>query len=447
LAAILNIFTGQVWNMVFSFFHSLRSIPADKLEVASVFRFTAWQKAKWVELPSAAIGLIWNSMMSMAGGWVFLSVIETFKLGKTNYRMPGIGSYLWEAQEREDVCAVVWGVIAMVLMIVGLDQLLWRPVVVWAQKFRVEEDASGQLAESWVLNWLRRSRLIRAFRMTWERWRVRRHSLANKSVRQSIPEADVPIAESHSGRIISTIALASLVLALAYGVYLLGMLLADVTIHDWGRIGMSAVWTFVRVALATVLGTLWVVPVGLMIGLSPRLATWLQPVVQVIASFPAPILFPVLLMGMMAVGMSLDVGAMFLMLLGTQWYILFNVVSGAMAIPADLRECARAYRLPLVQRMRHLYLPAIFPYLVTGWVTAAGGAWNLSIVAEFFTLKDGKTKDAAGLGAMIAQASQAKDFALLAASTLVLSAIVVTINRTLWRSLYRLAEERYTLTK
>jgi NitT/TauT family transport system permease protein len=450
LAAVLNIFTGQVWNMVFSFYHSLRSIPADKLEVAAVFRFSAWQMAKWVELPSAAIGLIWNSMMSMAGGWVFLSIIETFTLGNEDFRLPGIGSYLREAQETENIWAMVWGVLAMVAMIVSLDQLLWRPVVVWAQKFRVEDDASGPTAESWVLNWLRRSRIIRAFRMFWHHW-IARWVVSHKA---SAPTSAPTVSSSPRssfvpawGRGVSIAALVILLLLLAYGAIALVQILWDVPMYDWGRIAVAAGWTFGRVALATTLGTLWVVPVGLAIGLSPRLATWLQPVVQVVASFPAPILFPILLIGMSAIGMSLDVGAMFLMLLGTQWYILFNVVSGAMAIPADLREAARAYRLPLWQRLRHLYLPAIFPFLVTGWVTAAGGAWNLSIAAEFFTMKDKSVLTATGLGALIAQASEAKDFPLLAASTLVLASIVVLINRTVWRALYRLAETRYTLTK
>jgi NitT/TauT family transport system permease protein len=449
LAAVLNIFTGQVWNMVFSFYHSLRSIPTDKLEVAAVFRFSAWQKAKWIELPSAAIGLIWNSMMSMAGGWVFLSIIETFRLGEEDYRLPGIGSYLREAQETENVGAMTWGVLALVLMIVALDQLLWRPVVVWAQKFRVEDDACGPSAESWVLNWLRRSRLIRAGRMFWHHW------AAGRAAPELVPpSAPVPVPSDREsprapawGRNASIAGLVLLLAVLAYGMVALAQLLWTVPGYDWGRIAVAAAWTFGRVTLATALGTLWVVPVGLAIGLSPRLATWLQPVVQVVASFPAPILFPILLIGMTAIGMSLDFGAMFLMLLGTQWYILFNVVSGAMAIPADMREAARAYRLPLWQRLRHLYLPAIFPFLVTGWVTAAGGAWNLSIAAEYFTMKDKSVLEATGLGALISQASEAKDFPLLAASTLVLASIVVLINRTVWRALYRLAETRYTLTK
>jgi NitT/TauT family transport system permease protein len=448
LAAVLNIFTGQVWNMVFSFFHSLRSIPADKLEVAAIFRFTAWQKAKWIELPSAAIGLIWNSMMSMAGGWVFLAIIEAFTLGDQDFRLPGIGSYLREAQEQENVGAILWGVAAMILMIVGLDQLLWRPVVVWAQKFRIEDEAAGPAAESWFLNWLRRSRLIGAIGDWLRQLRGRRRSAKPAGPRaEPHPTPEPKPSAVPVSRVVSLSALVALIALLACGMVVLARLLWQVPAEDWSNIGPAAVLTLLRVTFATVLGTLLMVPLGLAIGLSPRLSTFLQPIVQVTASFPAPILFPILLIGMQAIGMSLNVGAMFLMLLGTQWYILFNVVSGAMAIPADLREAARAYRLPLAQRTRYLYLPAIFPYLVTGWVTAAGGAWNLSIVAEIFTMKNKPPLKAYGLGAIISEAAEAKNFPLLTASTLVLAAIVVTINRTVWRSLYRIAEERYTLTK
>jgi NitT/TauT family transport system permease protein len=449
LAAVLMIFTGQVWNMVFSFFHSLRSIPADKLEVAATFRFTPWQKAKWIELPSAAIGLIWNSMMSMAGGWVFLSVIETFTLGENDYRIPGIGSYLREAQEQEKIGAILWGIFAMIVMIVALDQLFWRPIVVWAQKFRVEDEAAGPAAESWFLNWLRRSGLIQWLGEWIDRIRLRREAARTASATSRSAATAGPLNEPPhgSGKVVSTVALIVLIALMAWGMVALAQLLWQVPGAEWGGIGSAAVWTFLRVAIATALGTLLMVPLGLAIGLSPRLSTFMQPVVQVVASFPAPILFPILLIAMRTIGMSLNVGAMFLMLLGTQWYILFNVVSGAMAIPADLREAARAYRLPLAYRLRYVYLPGIFPYLVTGWVTAAGGAWNLSIVAEFFTMKDKTVLQANGLGAIISQASEAKDFPLLAASTLVLAAIVVTINRTVWRAMYRVAETRYNLTK
>jgi NitT/TauT family transport system permease protein len=444
LAAVVSIFTGQVWNMVFSLYHSLRSIPLDRLEVAAVFRFSAWQKAKWVELPSAAIGLIWNSMMSMAGGWVFLTVIESFKLRDKDYRLPGLGSYLNEAWRQGEYGAMAAGFTAMVLMIVGLDRLLWRPVVVWAQKFRAEDDAAPPVTTSWVLTALRRSRLIRWLGGGVVRWLASR-GRERPEVKKPTPVAHAPGSPSST---ISTLALALLVALLVYGAWLLLQLLAKVSAAQWVDIFGAGALTLGRVTLATALGTLWVLPVGLAIGLSPRLAAWLQPVVQVIASIPAPIIYPLLVAGFLAAGVPLGWSSIVLMMMGTQWYILFNVISGAMALPADLREAARAYRLPLGLRLRWLYLPGVFPYLVTGWVTAAGGAWNLSIVSEYVTLRE-HVVQARGLGAMISDAFDhgAEAFPLLAASTLTLAATVVLINRTLWRSLYRIAEARYTLTK
>jgi NitT/TauT family transport system permease protein len=446
LAAVLSIFTGQVWNMVFSLYHSLRSIPADRLEVASVFCFSAWQRAKWVELPSAALGLVWNSMMSMAGGWVFLTVIESFKLRNQDYRLPGLGSYLNEAWKQERYGAMAAGMLAMVVMIVGLDRLLWRPVVVWAQKFRAEDDAAGPAETSWVLTALRRSRIVR-WLGGWAVGQLRRI--------QSIPASPRAAPRGSTGNrfpfqpYVSSIALALLIALLTYDAWRLLRLLADVSGADWAAIAGAGGLTLGRVALATALGTLWALPAGLAIGLSPRWAAWMQPVVQVIASYPAPILYPLLVAGMLAVGVPLGWGSIALMMAGTQWYILFNVISGAMALPADLREAARSYRIPLGLRLRYLYLPGVFPYLVTGWVTAAGGAWNLSIVAEYVTLRGGHVEQARGLGAMISDAFDRgpEAFPVLAASTLALAGLVVLINRTLWRALYRVAETRYTLTK
>ncbi len=446
LAAVVSIFTGQVWNMVFSLYHSLRAIPPDRLEVASVFRFSPWQRAKWVELPSAALGLIWNSMMSMAGGWVFLTVIESFKLRNQDYRLPGLGSYLNEAWKQGRYGAMALGMVAMVLMIVLLDQLLWRPVVVWAQKFRAEDDAVGPAEKSWVLTALRHSRLIRRLGH-WGRTVVRWWGGAvvprRPSPRVASPEA------GGLGHYFSAVALAALVVLLAYGAWRLLTLLAGVSAAEWLTIAGAGGLTLGRVALATALGTLWVVPVGLAVGLSPRLAAWAQPIVQVIASYPAPIFYPIVVAGFVAAGIPLGWGSIALMMLGTQWYILFNVISGAMALPADLREAARAYRLPLGLRLWRLYLPGVFPFLVTGWVTAAGGAWNLSIVAEYVTLRGEHVEQARGLGAMISDAfDRGPDaFPLLAASTVALAALVVLVNRTLWRALYRVAETRYTLTK
>jgi NitT/TauT family transport system permease protein len=447
LAAVIMIFTGQVWNMTFSYYHSLRSVPADQCEAATVYRFTWWQRLRWVELPFATMGLVWNSMMSMAGGWFFLTISESFQLGEdNNFRLPGIGSYMAVAVERGDVPAMLWAILAMVLMIVLLDQLLWRPVVVWAQKFRVEEGGAQPQMSSWFLNWLRRSRLLAAVRRLIARlWPAR---LRAGAVARPAHAAQPERASAWAG-LVSLGALTVLLVLLTYGAWQLALLLMRLPLEEWAETLAAAGVTLARVLVSTGLGTLWALPAGLAIGMSPRLSRLLQPVVQVAASFPAPMLFPLVIAALQALGVSLNWGSVLLMLLGTQWYILFNVTAGAMAIPADLREAARSYRLSLWQRFRVLYLPAVFPHLVTGWVTAAGGAWNASIVAEFVTFK-GNTLTAWGLGARISEAAAAlprPNYALLAASVLVMAAVVVAFNQLVWRRLYRLAEVRYSLSK
>jgi NitT/TauT family transport system permease protein len=447
LAAVLMIFTGQVWNMTFSFYHSLRSVPLDQREVATVYRFTWWERFKWVELPFSAIGLVWNSMMSMAGGWFFLMINEAFKLGKKDFRLPGVGSYMSEAVKEGRVDAMLWAIAAMILMIVCLDQFLWRPVVAWAQKFRVEEGGSQEEASSWFLDLLRRSRMLRFTRRLLRLW-------SRQKVTRPQTKAAAPVDPTHTSpwaKWLSMGFFAVLVFVLVLGVWQLFQLVAPISLTQWGELLGKAVWTLGRVLLATGLGTLWTLPAGLAIGLTPRLARLLQPIVQVLASFPAPMLFPLVVAALKVLGISLGWGSILLMLLGTQWYILFNVIAGAMAIPADLREAARSFRITGWQRFRVLYFPAMFPYLVTGWVTATGGAWNASIVSEYptfdYPLLGGEVEPAVGLGAQISEAFDKDNFALLGASVLVMSTLVVIFNRTVWRWCYRVAEEKYSLNK
>jgi NitT/TauT family transport system permease protein len=443
LATVLMIFTGQAWNMTFSFYHSVSSVPADMQEVAAIYRFTPWQRLRWTELPYATMGLVWNSMMSMAGGWFFLMICEAFRLGETDFRLPGIGSYMSVAVDQGRVDAMLWAVLAMVVMIVVLDQLLWRPVVVWAQKFRVEEGGAQPEISSWFLGWLRHSGIV-AQVSQWAGWLRRRipgWSLAS-------PAREV---FAWRGRLrwlpyVSHILLVALLAVLAVAAWKFFGLLRDVSADRWMEILKAAVATLGRVMFATALGTLWTVPAGLAIGLSPRLSRFFQPIVQVVASFPAPMLYPIVIGAMVWCGVTLDWGSIVMMLLGTQWYILFNVIAGAMAVPADLREAARSYQLTAWQRFTALYLPAIFPYLVTGWVTAAGGAWNASIVAEYVTYR-GEGLRATGLGALVNTAAAGEDFPRLAACILVMSAMVVLFNRLVWRPCYRLAQTRLSLSK
>ena len=341
--------------------------------------------------------------------------------------------------------SMVWAVLAMMLMIVALDQLLWRPVVVWSQKFRVEEGGDQSVMTSWFLNWLRRSRII-AFDC-----KMVRPILSRKGDGGGNQATTADRTTCGSGQPVGfdrfDYGLCILLAVLSYGGWKLVVLLRQVRLDQWRDTLVAGVLTLSRVLVSTALGTLWALPAGLAIGLSPRLSRIFQPIVQVAASFPAPMLFPLVIALLQIAGISLNWGCVLLMLLGTQWYILFNVIAGAMAIPADLREAARSYRFSRWQRFRTLYLPSVFPYLVTGWVTAAGGAWNTSIVAEYFELSGGDTLRAHGLGAMISEATKAKNFPLLAASVLVMATMVVVFNRTVWRRLYDLAEQRYSLSK
>jgi NitT/TauT family transport system permease protein len=452
LAAIIMIFTGQAWNMTFSYYHSLKSVPLDQREVATVYRFSWWQRLKWVELPFATMGLVWNSMMSMAGGWFFLMMSESFDLGEgKDFRLPGLGSYMTVAVSQERFDAMAWAVLAMVVMIVALDQLLWNPVVVWAQKFRVEEGGAQEEKSSWFLNWLRRSRLLTALGGLRERLQRDQES------RPAKPKPYAAAANPSWAAGLSLVIFLALLAALAYGAWRLVGLLAEVPWPKWGELFLAALVTLGRVLLSTALGTLWALPAGLAIGLSPRLSRLLQPVVQIVASFPAPMLFPLAVLVLHMAGVPLNWGSIVLMLLGTQWYILFNVIAGAMAIPADLREAARSYRISGWQRFWVLYFPAVFPYLVTGWVTAAGGAWNASIVSEYVAYTGpGAPPDgvltAWGLGAEITKATKeaansSEAAGLLAASVLVMALLVVVFNRTVWRRCYQLAETRFSLQK
>jgi NitT/TauT family transport system permease protein len=439
LASILMVFTGQAWNMTFSFFHSIRSVPKDQLEAATIYRFNWWQQLKWVELPFSMIGLVWNSMMSMAGGWFFLMITESFVLGAKDFRLPGIGSYMSVAVAQGDVRAMLWAIAAMILMIVTLDQLLWRPVVVWSQKFRVEEGASEHTESSWFYDFLRKSMLLE-----WIGEKLQQARVRTGFSRSARPAKAGPHTET--SRIISLALFVLLVGGLTYGVWKLVVLLRGLSMSELLPLLEAGALTLGRVLISTAIGTLWTVPAGLAIGLSPKWSRVFQPLVQIAASFPAPMLFPIAIAVLKASGITLGWGSIVLMLLGTQWYILFNVIAGATAIPADLREAADSYRLNRWLRFRALYLPAVFPYLVTGWVTAAGGAWNASIVAEYFTFKN-QVLTTRGLGAEISIAAERANFPLLAASVILMATIVVLFNRTVWRRLYAVAEEKFSLSK
>ena len=438
--AILLIFTGQVWNMAFSFYASLKSIPKEMREAARVYQFSWWQRFIEMELPYAAIGLVWNSMMSVAGGWFFLMACEMFVLGSRDFRLPGLGSYLQTAASNGDTQAILWGIATMVAVIVLLDQFVWRPVIAWAEKFKIEQVESADAPRSWVLNLFRRSRGLAELRKRTVQplsEKVMLYFARGKSAEETEKPSATKV------WLIRVVAIA-LLAGLGYGIVRVIMLLTGLDHTELSEVGIGLLATFVRVNLALLLGALWTIPAGVVIGFNPRLARIAQPLAQIAASVPATALFPVVLLLLIRVGGGLGIGSIALLLLGTQWYILFNVIAGAIAIPTDLKECCSVFRLEGLARWKTLILPGIFPYLVTGLVTASGGAWNASIVAEYFHFK-GQTYTTVGLGATISQATDTGNFDLLLAATIVMAATVVTINRLVWRRLYGLAETRYRL--
>ena len=438
--AILLIFTGQVWNMAFSFYASLKSIPKEMREAATIYHFSWWQRFVEMELPYAAIGLVWNSMMSVAGGWFFLMACEMFVLGSRDFRLPGLGSYLQTAASAGDTPSILWGITTMVAVIVLLDQLVWRPVIAWAEKFKVEQVESTDAPRSWMLELFRHSRGLA--KLTGRTVQPLREKLMMFFARERSGEEEQ---QQNPWKVWLTRTLAVVLLAgLGYGIVRVAILLSGLQSADLREAGLGLVATFFRVNLALLLGALWTIPVGVAIGFNPKLARIAQPLAQIAASVPATALFPVVLLLLIKIGGGLGLGSIALLLLGTQWYILFNVIAGAIAIPTDLKECCSVFRLEGLARWKKLILPGIFPYLVTGLVTASGGAWNASIVAEYFHFK-GHTYTTVGLGATISQATDSGNFDLLLAATILMAATVVTINRLVWRRLYALAETRYRL--
>ena len=441
MGAILLIFTGQVWNMAFSFYSSLKSIPRDMREAAQIYRFNWYQRFTQFELPYAAIGLVWNSMMSVAGGWFFLMACEMFVLGSRDFRLPGLGSYLQTAASAGDTQAIFWGVGVMIAVIVLLDQIVWRPVIAWAEKFKMEQVGSAAAPRSWFLNVIQGSRGL--IRLRKRAIRPLQERLAMHFARQhdSGAEDASPVPwKVWTGRAIASIA----VVAVLYAVTRAIVMLTGLDGSEYRELLTGAGATFLRVIAALVIGAAWTIPAGVAIGFNPKLARIAQPLAQIAASVPATALFPIVLLVLIRIGGGLGLGSIVLLLLGTQWYILFNVIAGAMAIPTDLKEASSLFKFNRAQRWRKLILPGIFPYLITGMVTASGGAWNASIVAEYFRLKD-KTYTTVGLGATISRASDAGNFDLLLASTIVMAIVVVTVNRLVWRRMYRLAATRYTL--
>lgn len=443
LAAVILIFTSQAWNLTFSFYQSMTTIPTELREAAAIFRFSPWLRFREVELPFASLGLIWNSVMSWAGGWFFLMAAEIFTLGAKDFRLPGLGAYLQTAANAGNTQALWLGIGTLVLIIVLLDQLVWRPLLAWAERFKVSQVESDEPATSWFLNGLRRS-AIAAFlnRRFFAPVGRRLNNALNRppTIVHSLEPANV---ESRRG-IIGWLVIAAVAALIVYGVVGAVNLLLTLPPDTWGQIAIGAGATLLRVAIAVIIALAWTVPLGVLIGTNARAAKFLQPIVQILAAIPATALFPVLLLGLLNVPGGDNLAAVLLMLLGTQWYLLFNVIAGAAAIPQDLKYTTELMQLKGWKKWRTLILPALFPYIVTGLITASGGAWNASIVAEY-TEFGGKINHVTGLGALISSGTANGNYALLLASTLVMIVVVVSINRFFWRRLYHVAETRYRM--
>jgi NitT/TauT family transport system permease protein len=439
LAAIFTVFTAQAWNMAFSFYQSLRTLPGDLVEVSQQFKLSPWRRFLRLELPFATPALVWNTMMSMSGGWFFVVLSEAITVGKTTVTLPGIGSWLALAIERQDFRSVAWAVGAMAVVILLYDQFLFRPIVAWADKFRFEQTASQEQPESWFYDLLRRTRLFKRMgRPFVALWRM--------LPRVSLPGVPAPRIGGARTAVWTDRAWLGLVLALALWAtwMIVRYVVTSLNFREIVSVFGLGLITLGRVLVLIVIASLIWVPIGVWIGLRPAWSQRIQPVAQFLAAFPAQVLFPGAVIVIIAWRLDPNIWLSPLIILGTQWYILFNVVAGASALPSDLKEVAGIFHLGSWQRWRDLILPGIFPYYVTGALTASGGSWNASVVAEVVSW--GHTHlEAAGLGAYISKATTAGDFPRVALGITVMSVFVIVLNRSLWRPLYTYAENHLRL--
>jgi NitT/TauT family transport system permease protein len=440
LAAIFAIFTSQAWNMAFSMYQSLKTVPADLKEAADSFHLTAWQRYWRLEVPFAVPGLVWNTMMSMSGGWFFVVASEAVSVGDNTWKLPGIGSYVALALEQRDILAVLYAIVAMLLVILAYDQLLFRPLVAWSQKFRFETTAGATAADPWLLRLMRRTRLLSTFA----------DAVGDATtVLGGLPLRILPRRRSSASvrpsRVVDAMWLIVLAVVLAWAVTkVVTFVSAELTWSDLQQTLILGSFTLLRVVILIALATLIWVPIGVWLGLRPAWARRAQPVAQFLAAFPANLLFPPFVLFIVHFALSPDIWLTPLMILGTQWYILFNVDAGAAAFPGDLREAADNFRVGGLMWWRKVMIPGIFPYYVTGAITASGGSWNAAIVAEVASWGDTKLT-AHGLGAYIAAATDKGDMARVVLGVAVMSAFVLLFNRLLWRPLYAYSERHLKL--
>ena len=442
LASIFAIFTSQAWNMAFSFFQALRTVPRDLDEASRGFRFSSWQRFWRLEFPFAVPGLVWNMMMSMSGGWFFVVASEAITVGDQQFALPGIGSYVALAIQQENLTGVGWAILAMTLVILVYDQLMFRPLVVWSDGFRVEQTAAQTTPHSWFLQLLRHSRVMHLAARPWE-FGMRR--LFRARLLNLVPARGLATVPSRMGRLVDVAWYACIGVATAW-------IVSTIVRYVATGVGWADVWltmelgsfTLLRVATMVALASLIWVPIGVMIGLRPKLAERVQPLAQFLAAFPANLLFPLFVIPIVRFHLNTDIWLTPLMIVGTQWYILFNVIAGTTAYPTDFLEAAKTFRFHGWQWWRIAILPGIFPYYVTGAITASGGAWNASIVSEVASWGSDHLA-AHGLGAYIAQMTTAGDFPRIVLGSALMSAYVVLFNRGLWRQLYAYGERNCRL--
>ncbi|CAB3969348.1 sulfonate ABC transporter permease [Burkholderia cenocepacia] len=444
LAAIFAIFTSQAWNMTFSFYQSLRTVPRDLSEVSRGFHLTPWQRFWKLEVPFSMPGLIWNMMMSMSGGWFFVVASEAITVGNQTITLPGIGAYLAQAISDKNLGAVGWVIVAMSVVILAYDQFLFRPLVAWADKFRMENTASGDAPQSWLLDMMRRTHLIHQLLVPagWLLSQAARIPLRFPSLTSTRARGASSRGASRIGDIVWG---AFVILLTAYVVWRVVTFVATgVTMGEVGHVLVLGLITLLRVLVLIAIASVVWVPLGVLIGLRPALAEKIQPLAQFLAAFPANLLFPVFVIVIVRFHLNADIWLSPLIVLGTQWYILFNVIAGAMSYPNDYKEATKNFRIRGWQWWRQAILPGIFPYYVTGAITASGGAWNASIVSEFVQWGDTKVV-AHGLGSYIAQTTAAGDFPKIILGIAVMSLFVTLFNRLLWRPMYAYAESRLRL--
>jgi NitT/TauT family transport system permease protein len=441
LACVFAIFTSQAWNMTFSMYQSMRNVPKDLEEASQSFHLSGWQHFWRLDVPFAMPGLIWNTMMSMSGGWFFVVASEAITVGNTTVTLPGIGSYVALGIQKQNLPAIGYAILTMLLVIIAYDQLLFRPVVAWADKFRFEQTASASAPTSWMLDLFRRTRALRALSYPF--------AATNKVISNwhlATPAGlKLPARSGPPSRLIDTLWLVLIIASTGYAAWrIYEYLSATLGPSDFfSAIGYGFI-TLTRVVVLIFLASLIWVPVGVWIGLRPKLAEHIQPLAQFLAAFPANLAFPVFVVIIVRYGLNANVWLSPLMILGTQWYILFNVIAGASAFPTDLREAAGSFHLRGWRWWTKVILPGIFPYYITGAITASGGSWNASIVAEVASWGDTHLS-AAGLGAYIATATEAGDFPRVVLGIAIMCILVTLFNRLLWRPLYAFGERRLRL--